>query len=328
MTHQPDKRTIEEGIERDRESLASTIDLLQDRISVEKMAQEALGMIRSNALSYTRTIDRAVRNNPAAVALVSAGLVWMLLGPRPVADEPPEFPLDTWEDEGGAVLDNAEDAGSSDGAELDWSQRIDRLRSRAARRMRTIDRDAREDGRVRGRAAATGVGKVRDFAGERAALVKDLAAGMKDAFIHGLEGLPAEARDRVVAARERAYSVALRARRAADAATRESGRLVEDHPFVAGLAAAAFGAGLAAALPRTGTEDRMFGSESKRLMQEAANLLAQERERAARLAAGVAEEIRDGAKAAVDAVGEKVAETGKAVRDRALSETAGSDGEV
>ena len=76
-----------------------------------------------------------------------------------------------------------------------------------------------------------------------------------------------------------------RAPRAAIAARQ---RLIEDRPVVAGAVAFAVGAGLAAALPRTLAEDRLFGAERDRLVDHAQAVLRAERLRASDVVADLA----------------------------------------
>jgi ElaB/YqjD/DUF883 family membrane-anchored ribosome-binding protein len=144
----------------------------------------------------------------------------------------------------------------------------------------------------------------------------DSSESLRQRLSHGLEDLSAEARDRVSAAREKAYRATLAARRAAETGARETGRIVEDHPLVAALSAAAIGGAIAAALPRSRVEDRYLGAERDRLVDEARRMLAEERDRAARIASGAAEELREGVKATADAVSEEMRDTGEAVRGR------------
>ena len=76
-TTSTDPRDIEAELERDRAELASTLDELSDRVSVDSLARDALDSVKSYAGSYTATLDGAVRTNPVAVAMVGAGLAWL-----------------------------------------------------------------------------------------------------------------------------------------------------------------------------------------------------------------------------------------------------------
>lgn len=319
MTHHSDTTAMEADIDRDRAALASTLDALQDRVSIEHLAQEALGMIRTNAASYTRSIDQAVRANPLAVALTAAGLAWLIFGNKKPAAKPAKpVAISRWEDEGGSLV-LPEHATKASG-EAEWWRAVDALRDKASDKLRRIEHQSRTFADNLSSGVASGLGQARDYSVEKAAVVADLAQGMKGAIAHGLDGLSEAARDRILAAREQAYAARLRAERSVKSSMSKPGRLIEEHPMIAGVVGLAVGAAFAASLPRTATEDRVFGSESDRLMDEAGRLLRQERDRIARIAGAVKDELKDSAKDAMAGVSEMAAETAGRVKDRAESE--------
>lgn len=103
MTRHSDPKSIERDIASDREKLAATLDALQARVSVDTLTQDALGLLRANSAIYTRSLDTAVRANPLAVALVGAGLAWLVFGKRKAVEVPKAKleALSNWEDDGG-----------------------------------------------------------------------------------------------------------------------------------------------------------------------------------------------------------------------------------
>ena len=349
-------REIEADLERERADLAETLDELQDRVSVDRMAREALGMIRSNAGSYARSLDSAVRANPLALAVTAAGLAWLMFGSGPSSrslsgharrgradpvedwyrDTPPAFSgMDLEESPYGTTgrpaygqprtADHPDDHG--------WSHRIDRMRAAARERVRRLEASARRRAGSMKSGAHHGYEGSRDFAAERASVLRDFVREMRTGFSHGLEGLSDGARERVIAARERAYSARLSAERMA----REGGDYARDtyreHPLAMGAVAMAAGAAAAAALPRTRLEDRTFGAESDRMMEEAREMLQAERERAERVARGVGEELRetvsemrDRATEAAREAKDHAAETSDRLRERAKDEAAKGGG--
>lgn len=294
-TSSTDPREIEADLERDRADLASTLDALSDRVSVDHLAREALGTIKSYAGNYTSTIDTAVRGNPVAVALIGAGVAWLLLGNRMRGSADPQGSsfmghpehdqLPRWESEGGippeygvAYRATTSQDDDQDGA---WSREAHGLRARASAALRRIESEARGY-----------YGTARDFAAERASVVSSFTADLKDKLSHGLEGLTDASRERVIAARERAYAASLKADSLRRSAMAQPGQMMEDHPLVAGAVAFALGAAVAAALPRTDLEDRTFGADRDRLMDEAARLLQSERQRAMEIAGSLGQEIK------------------------------------
>lgn len=306
MTRKTDPRDIEAELERDRASLASTLNELHDRVSIDNLAKEALGLIRTNASAYTKSIDGAIRANPMALALTGVGIAWLIFGGRTRRDEPDRSDARRDGDSGHTMAEGRrapEDAG--------WSDRIDDLRERASATLRSIERDARSR-----------TDHLRDHAAERTKVLADFTVDMKRSLLDGLDGLSDAARERVVSARENAYATRLRIQRAARDGGREAGRLIEEHPLVAGVVALALGAAIAAALPRTRAEDRAFGEDSDRLMRAANDLLKKERARLARVAEGVADELKTSMRDVAESAADRIAEIGEDVRDRAASEAA------
>lgn len=293
MTHHADPRLIEAEIERDRAELAATLDALQNRVSVDALAQEALGLLRTNSASYVTSIDAAVRANPVAAALVGAGLAWLIFGKRATVERPTAKTeaLLAWEDDGGPARP------SEDGLP-GWADRTDSLRRKASAALRKLDTTTNPHG----------------FARERAGVLAAFTDGLRKGFRDGLDGLSQAAQNKIIAAREAAYAARLRLERAARSSSRETGRMIEDHPMVMAAVMLALGAAFGASLPRITVDDNAFGAERDRLMRQAADLLAQEKALAQRIAGDIA----DTAKAAMDAVAETIVETADAVSNKVM----------
>lgn len=341
-----DPSAIEAELERDRAALASTLDTLSDRVSVDSLAKDALGMLRRNAGSGVSSVDRVVRTNPVAVALIGAGVAWMFLGPRlqgssssDADDDSTYYPSGTSASEtyvsgsygaspryGEGSSSLGYDAGSgslggsmggADGGssgygdasaddDHSWSREASGLRARAMAALRRIETEARSyASSLRGSSSEQGG---RDFDAEREGVISRFTSDLRDRFAHGLDALSPEARDRVVAARERAYGAMLQAEQVGRDVVRDPSRVLEEHPIVAGAVAFALGAAVAAALPRTDVEDRAFGEERDRLMGDAARLLREERGRAMQIAGSLGQEIKSAAQETLGAVTEAARE--------------------
>ncbi len=346
MTHSStDPRAIEADLERDRASLASTLDALSDRVSVDNLAKEALGMITSRAGAYTSTIDTAVRANPLALALIGAGVAWMVLGPRGRSDDassaapmghPTHDELPRWESEGGNPPDMGSIAyrptssgngasvtygASAAGADGDWHQQATGLRARASAALARIESEAKSYYASMRDGIGSGLGGARDFAAEKASVVSSFTSDLKERLSHGLEDLSEVSRDRILAARERAYAAGIRSD-SVTGAIRHPGRALEDHPLIAGAVAFALGAAVAAMLPRTETEDRAFGSERDRLLDEAGRMLRTERERAMQIAGSLGSELKAAAQETFESVADNVTQAAGRVTDRVTDEVA------
>jgi ElaB/YqjD/DUF883 family membrane-anchored ribosome-binding protein len=282
----PDQIAAE--LDRERAELAGNIDHLRDRLSVDALFGDAVDFAKTNIAPFGRALDSAVRANPVAAVMAGVGLAWLAFGRRRSADGPVSAvsgtkfeALSRWEDEGGPPA-------PSEAEDDRWIAEADTLRSDALRALARIDAAARAQLRP-----------VAEVARDRAEVLADLAKATRAAMLQGLEGLGSEARARILALREQAYATR-------NMAVRQGNRLIEDRPVVAGAIGMAVGAAVAAALPPTATEDRIFGEERDRLLQRAQEALRRERARAgqaaARVADTVAAEVKTGARQLVTEV--------------------------
>jgi gas vesicle protein len=312
MTDHDNPASIEANIERDRAAFASTLGELEERVSVEKLAEDALGMIRDNAAAYTNTIDRAVRSNPMAVAMIGAGIAWLVMGKKKSssASSRPEA-ISRWESEGGSVSYPAHTSQAKD--EADWFQKIEELRHAASDKLRQIAESSR-----------SALDQTRDYAAEKAAVVSGLAQDMTSGFRHGLDDMTEAAREKIIQTRQRAYQARQNASRSMSNGMTSPGTMIEEHPLIAGAVALAAGAALAASLPRTRTEDRWLGSESDRLMAEAADLLREEYDRAAQVAGEFKDELSESAKDAMDQISAVAEDAADRVKTKAMGGSSGS----
>jgi ElaB/YqjD/DUF883 family membrane-anchored ribosome-binding protein len=400
-TTSTDPRDIEADLERERASLANTLDALSDRVSVDNLAREALGMLRSHAGTATVTLDHAVRAHPIAVALIGAGVAWMFFGPKmrgsssskkQVQDYSSGYQASSYDAGGpssgygssgyqssgqatsGGQYSGYEASSGTTGSSLGsqssgyygssgyagstgqsslssssqsdygrvgyvasdndedhaWSREAHGLRARATDALRRIEEEAKSYYDSLRRGISGGVSSTRDFAAERASVISGFTSDLRSRFASGLDNLPPEARDRVIAARERAYGAILQAERLGRDVWRDPTRAVEDHPIVAGAVGFALGAAVAAVLPSTEVENRTFGAERDRLLDEAARLLRQERERAMQIAGELGQEIKAAAQETVEAVSDTVADkasqAASRVTDRASDEIRSTSG--
>lgn len=329
VTNSSDPREIEADLERERAALASTLDTLSDRVSVDGLAKEALGVLKSHAGSATTRLDHAVRANPVAVALVGAGLAWMFFGPRvtrAVASHdygsgygdaasspkalstgyaPASYPA-TGSYASGTYAGTDARGYASSGDDHAWSADAQGLRARAAEALHRIEEEAKSYYDSLRRGIASGTEGARDFAAEKASVVSGFASDLKARFAAGLDNLTPEARDRIVAAREQAYGAMLKAERMGRDAWRDPQATLEDHPLAVGSIGFAIGALAGALLPSTEVENRTLGAERDRMMDDAARLFRQERERAVAIAGNLGSEVKAAAMETAEAVADTV----------------------
>jgi len=349
-TTSTDPRDIEADLERERAALASTLDTLSDRVSVDNLAKEALGMLRSRAGTATTSIDHAVRANPVAAALIGAGIAWMFLGPRVtgsssssssqssnqyMGSQSSAYAGGLRQDDSGwaasSTTGSSSDYGrvgyvASDNDDDDhaWSREAHGLRARAMDALHRIEHEAKSYFDSFRSGVSSGAGGARDFAAERASVISGFTSDLRDRLSAGLDNLPPESRDRIIAARERAYKAVLQAEQTGRDVIRDPGRALEEHPLVAGAVAFAVGAAVGAALPGTDVENRTFGTERDRLMSDAAQMLREERGRAMQLAGSLGQEakaaVRETVEAVADTARDKAGQAASRVGDRANEE--------
>ncbi len=281
-----DADQIEAQIERDRSALADTMGRLRDRFSVDTLIHDATALVQDNAGPWTRAIDRAVRANPAALAVPAAGLAWQLQGRRAaVPDAPPTLAgtkfeaMSRWEDEGGPPPP-LRDAEPHD----DWMAEAEALRDRANRTLRTLDQSVRDR-----------LASAEDASRDRVAVLSRLTDDVRGVMRRGLSQLTSDAQARIIAAREAAYAAHLNLRG-------KVGRVIEDHPMATGAVAAVLGAAVAVALPQTRAEHRVFGASRDRLLAEAQRTVDDERRRAGAVASSLADRLATDADHATDRI--------------------------
>lgn len=238
-----DPRDIEAGLEQVRSGLASDLDELSNRASIDYVAREALGMLKINSSDATRTLDRAMRDNPTAFALVGIGLAWMVLGGKKGSNT--------------AQMGYGHSYGlHADDPDPEWHRNVGGLRQKAMDALSRIESEARSAAGSLQSKLSDQVESVRDFAAERASVVESFTSDLREHISQGLEHLNESAREQIMAAREQSYAAWLRAERVVKGGSREVVTLVEEHPVAVGAVALAIGAVAGMAFMKSGEEDR------------------------------------------------------------------------
>ncbi len=160
---------------------------------------------------------------------------------------------------------------------------------------------------------------------------------MRERLSEGTEALGEQARERVIAARERAMDAWQATGRYSQYGRERAVDMFEEHPLVAGALALAMGAAIGASLPRSRTEDAYMGETSDALFDEAERIYAEEKEKLGKVAEAATDEAKNIARetkadadnkadadSAAQDVANKAAEkakaSGKRVADAAKSE--------
>ena len=304
-----DARTPDE-IERDsaeeRTRLSNTINDFQKKFSVESIVNDVGDMFRDQSSDLSRMVTRTVGRNPAAVALIGAGLAWLLIG-RGQQDDDAETARRHNRPKRRIVRDQLD---KDDRYESNrYSKRSDVDGGRfwynddLAAPQTPIDRWNDEGGALPG-GASTGVessyshdtlkhrmsdtvdplrdkaAKLADKISDAAAPIRDKAMALTDRLLHGTDGFSDEAKVRILAARRAAHDARSATQDAMHRGRKAASNMFDDQPLVVGALALAVGAAIGGALPRTRMEDDQMGASSDQLFATAQSVFGEERTKA------------------------------------------------
>ncbi|SDY35297.1 hypothetical protein [Citreimonas salinaria] len=216
---------LEDRVNKDREALAQSLDALSSTLAPQHISRTA----EEYGNQMIRTVTEQARNNPAAFALLGAGLAMVVTGAgRRTESDVLEAPVPP----GGVG------AIPAPGTEA----RLGPVTGPSDRRTPATSTDGSH---------------------------RVSAARLRAAMDHGLDKLSPAARARVRRARQQVIDAQEALERRAERAARQSGAFVRSQPIAAGALAFGFGAIAAALVPGTRAEDRMMGSRRDALMAEA-----------------------------------------------------------
>lgn len=85
---QKDPEQLAREIDTTRANLGQTLDALQARLSPGQLLDEAMRTFRGPAGEFARNLGTQVRDNPLPVALIGAGVAWLMASQRTGASRP------------------------------------------------------------------------------------------------------------------------------------------------------------------------------------------------------------------------------------------------
>ncbi|NEX45655.1 hypothetical protein [Pseudotabrizicola algicola] len=250
------------------EALRDALARLSSRLTGSPGAADDLLGLAAGPLGQTvlaTAATRALRSYPLATVLVGAGLAWLTFGQR----------------DNQSVTERVSDTIE------EWQARADEAREAAQERLSELYDTMAE----RGHDAAA-------FAREKAAVTADLAADLASAFAHGLSDMSADAADRIIAARERAYAAFAAGAEAAEDKLEELADDADDrnilrrHPVASAAVAVALGAALATALQANRRDGGSLSGSAEHLMAKARKTFDAERHAAGRALGEAASALR------------------------------------
>lgn len=232
MTDNSETARIQADIERTRSDLDRTLAAIERRLEPGQLMEDGLHYLRNNgATEYVANLGTAAKADPIPLALVGVGIAWLMMS-------------------------NGRNRTADDGA-FDGS-----VGSKAGDIASTVGDKARD--------TASSVG---DAASSVVSSVKGTVAGMRDKVSQTTQRLT----DTAQSARDGARRVGDAARQAGSTARQGAERvrgsydyLVTEQPLAIGAIGLALGVVLAAAAPRTRTENELLGDSSDRLKDDMA----------------------------------------------------------
>ena len=240
---------LEREAEATRAQIAATLDELRMRISPGQMLDEAIDYARDGSgADLVRNLGRQAADNPVPVAILGAGLAWLMLAQR--------------KSQGGRAVQAAKGDGSVATTEpASLNERTDRTSTMASKVEKTTRRTSRKA------EAAT------DKASEAATSAYERASDMMD-----------RARETTTETYGRARDAAERSMSSAVQGARGLTKFMQDEPLVVAGLGIALGALVGALLPATDLENRTMGEASNQLKRDAREAAREQWERGKDLA--------------------------------------------
>jgi ElaB/YqjD/DUF883 family membrane-anchored ribosome-binding protein len=278
-----------------KEEVSETIDDLKTRISPSHLKAEIKEYVREESSELLASIERKARENPLQAVAIGAGLAYPLLGLLR------SIPVPLLLIGGGIWLSGHGTGGIKEAVGKKAGDVAHSAEEALAARMEGVTE-----------AVSDAVGDVKSSAEATVAAVKAKTAEAVDAVSDEADHL-----------REEAAHVVQQSRTSFD-------QLIERNPLLVGGIAFALGAFVAASLPSTEMEDKLFGERSDEIKSKAAQAVADSVEQAKDAAADVVGEIsaaaaREGLNSeAMSKTVEGATAAVKAVVDKGLTTALGS----
>lgn len=289
---------IERELDEERGRLHETAEALQDKLSIGSLIDQVMSRSQEGGGEFARNFGRTVRDNPVPMALIGVGLAWLMAGGQDATNrrdgalgrftgDDDDFSSMSGDYRSRHLASSRDPRTGIPRSGVDWDRREEEIEVHVERREGEDDdsyrervREARDSAHERMRSAA---GSVRDSASSAAGSVRDSASSAAGSV---RDGARSAGQSMSRAQREAYYRAQHYGRRGA--ATFD--RMVEEQPLVMGALAVALGAAVGGLAPNSRAENRMMGEYAERVRGEAADVMADEAQRARRVAEAAADE--------------------------------------
>ncbi len=268
-------KQLEKQVDRTRGNIEDTLAELRERLSPPSLVEEALGYAKDNGgADFVRNLGRQVADNPLPVALMGAGLAWLMV----------------------AQNRSGNGGGSTRAGRLHGSAKRTEAMSNYDDTGRSNMRGGSDDTDTRGttdkakemlsRASDT-MGDMRDRASDVMGRARESTSGAYDK-VSGAYG-------KVSGTVSRSMSSAVDTVSSAVPSTRGITNFLQEEPMVLAGVGVALGAIIGALLPTTELEERYIGPTADQLKEQAKNMAREQWERGKDMAVGGWEEAKDAA---------------------------------
>lgn len=282
---QKSAREVEQEVDRARSNLATTVEALQDRLSVETLFHDTVKSVTKNGGDVGRNLGRTVRDNPMPVVLTGIGLAWLIAqSNRPAAPAT---------NDGGDSFDDTKQTMRIDDARSHVRTKHPSSSGAVVSRPGSdgaIESEDRLSGRVASRPASGGFGSVRS-SGDTSGLadgspsVSDRAKDTFGDLKSRAGGAGNDVRDRMSRAQNRAANASSNISDGVET-------FVQNQPLLVAAIGFAAGAGIGGLLPRTKAEDDLVGARSDGMVSSAKQMAGAQADKAKAVAGAVADEAR------------------------------------
>ncbi|HEY8613011.1 MAG TPA: DUF3618 domain-containing protein [Roseomonas sp.] len=283
---------IETEVEQTRANVSGTLDALRGKLAPGQLMDQVVDQVTdyargSGGAEFARNLGASIRDNPLPVALIGAGIAWLLLSKNgsgghasssASASSPKLLPPPDSGSYSGAYVGSMPVSGSGSG-------RTGTARARISDMVESTQERAGQAAGAASDAMSRATSAVGDAASRVAAAGSDLASSVSDAAGRAAQGLGSLGQQAVGAVGEGLGTARSRASSTTRGASGSFEHLAEAQPLLFGALGLALGAALGAVLPRTQTEDRLLG-EARDTVADRVEDAAREGYESVRAAAG------------------------------------------
>jgi Protein of unknown function (DUF3618) len=276
---------LEREAEQTRSQLAQTLDELRRRITPAQLVDQAVDYAKdSGGGQFVRNLSRQATSNPMPVALIGAGMAWLMLS----NDRQPSASRATSVDRASKNTDAAAQQRESSrqtneqikGSGQEADQRTRGWLSDAWDRLTDTRERFRDRAETTQSTAEEASQSVRARASDAAASVSDRAASVYEAAQSGVSETYERISDQAHQASSSTAEGALRFGQSTAGATRDFLQFCKTQPLVLAGLGMALGAIIGALIPPTEAEDQLMGKTSDQIKDQAGNIASDQIEAA------------------------------------------------